>query len=130
MGAVLHQVVDDAKQPLAFFSVKLSPAQQKYSAFDRELLAIFEAVRHFRFDLEGRPFVVHTDHKPLVHALDRKSPPWSARQQSQLSYLSEFDITITHVPGKENVVADLLSRPPNVLSIQLPPPPSPMIDYL
>ena len=66
VGAVLHQIVKGNKQPLAFFSVKLSQAEQKYSAFDCELLAIFAAVRHFRFNLEGRPFIVHTDHKPLV----------------------------------------------------------------
>ena len=129
VGGVLHQVVHNANQPLAFFSVKLNTAEQKYSAFDRELLAIFATVRHFRFSLEGRPFTVHTDHRPLVHALDRKSPPWSARQQRQLSYLSEFDMTIVHVPGKENIVADLLSRPPEVSALQLPPPPSPMINF-
>jgi cleavage and polyadenylation specificity factor subunit 1 len=43
VGAVLQQV-QDVCQPLAFFSRKLSPAQQKYSAYDRELLAIYEAV--------------------------------------------------------------------------------------
>lgn len=129
VGGVLHQVVRDVRQPLAFFSAKLSSAEEKYSAFDRELLAVFSAVRHFRFSLEGRPFVVYTDHRPLVHALDRKSPPWSARQQRQLSYLSEFDVSLIHVPGRENVVADCLSRPPAVSSVQLPPPPSPMLDY-
>jgi hypothetical protein len=40
MGAVLQQRVDNAWKPLAFFSKKLNPAQQKYSAYDRELLAV------------------------------------------------------------------------------------------
>jgi hypothetical protein len=35
MGAVLQQRVDNAWQPLAFFSKKLNPAQQKYSGYDR-----------------------------------------------------------------------------------------------
>jgi hypothetical protein len=47
VGAVLQQHVNDAWQPIAF-SKKLNPAQQKYSAYDRELLAIYEAVKHFR----------------------------------------------------------------------------------
>jgi hypothetical protein len=41
MGAVLQQRVDNAWQPLAFFSKKLNRAQQKYSAYDRELLAVY-----------------------------------------------------------------------------------------
>jgi len=54
-------------QPLAFFSRKLSPAQQKYSAYDWELLAIYKAVKYFRHMLEARNFTVLTDHKPLTH---------------------------------------------------------------
>jgi hypothetical protein len=53
MGAVLQRV-EDTWQPLAFFSRKLSLAQQKYSAYNRELLAIYEAVRHFRHMLEAQ----------------------------------------------------------------------------
>ena len=53
-----------------------------------------------------------TDHKPLVAALQRMSQPWSARQQRQLAYLSEFNLEFVHVPGQENVVANALSRPP------------------
>jgi cleavage and polyadenylation specificity factor subunit 1 len=56
MGAVLQQRVNNTWQPLAFFYRKLNPAQQKYSAYDRELLAIYEAVKHFRHMLEARDF--------------------------------------------------------------------------
>jgi len=111
MGAVLQQGPDSALQPLAFFSRKLSVAQQKYSTFDRELLAAFSAVRHFRFLLEGRPFRLLTDHRPLTSALSRISPPWTALQQRHLSYLAEFTSDIVFVPGVDNVVADALSRP-------------------
>ncbi|GFO47460.1 Gag Pol polyprotein [Plakobranchus ocellatus] len=55
--------------PFAFFSRKLSDSEKKYSAFDRELLASYSAVRHFRHFLEGRPFTLYTDHKPLIFAL-------------------------------------------------------------
>jgi cleavage and polyadenylation specificity factor subunit 1 len=48
MSAVLQQHVQNAWQPLAFFLKKLNSAQQKYSAYDCELLAIYEAVKHFR----------------------------------------------------------------------------------
>ena len=111
VGAVLQQASARGLQPLAFFSRKLTSAEQNYSAFDRELLAAFSAVRHFRFILEGRQFVLQTDHKPLTTALFRVSEPWTSRQQRQLAYLSEFAITLVHLPGQDNVVADTLSRP-------------------
>jgi hypothetical protein len=47
IGAALQQRVCDAWQPLAFYSHKLSPAQQKYSPYDRELLAVYEAIKYF-----------------------------------------------------------------------------------
>jgi hypothetical protein len=98
-------------RPLSFFSRKLKNAEKNYSTFDREMLAAFLAIKHFRFFLEGREFTVLTDHKPLVAALKRVSPPASARQQRQLAYLSEFSATFQHTAGSDNVVADVLSRP-------------------
>ena len=80
VGAVLHQHTGGGKRPLGFFSVKLNSAQQKYSAFDCELLACYLDIRHFRCLLEGRPFYVLTDHKPLTFALHRLSDHWTARQ--------------------------------------------------
>lgn len=116
IGGVLQQAHSDSPVPLAFFSRKLTPAEVRYSTFDRELLAAFAAVRHFRFLLEGRQFVLYTDHKPLTTALHRVSPPWSARQQRHLSALAEFSLDLVHTPGTSNVVADALSRPHDVAS--------------
>jgi hypothetical protein len=61
MGAVLQQCVKNAWQSLSFFSKKLNPAQQKYSAYDRKLLAIYEAVKHLHHMLEARHFTIFTD---------------------------------------------------------------------
>ena len=63
VGAVLSQ--GPQHQPLAFYSKKLSAAEVKYSAFDRELLALYLSVKHFRPTLEGRSFTIFTDDKPL-----------------------------------------------------------------
>jgi hypothetical protein len=100
-------------QPLGFFSRKLNTAQSKYSAFDRELWAVFSGIRFFRFMLEGRRFAVYTDHKPLTSALYRVSEPWTARQQRQLAYIAEYTSDLRHVAGIANVVADTLSCPPS-----------------
>ena len=114
VGGVLQQLIGDTWQPLSFFSKKLSAAESRYSAFDRELLACVAAIRHFRFLLEGRKFHILSDHKPLSFALHRMSDPWSARQGRHLSYVAEYTSEIRHVAGVENVVADSLSRPPAV----------------
>jgi cleavage and polyadenylation specificity factor subunit 1 len=121
IGAALHQRSGGhgAWRPLGFFSRKLEVAQAKWSAFDRELCACVEGIRHFRFILEGRSFTIYTDHKPLVGALVRVSDPWTARQCRHLAYVAEFTADIRHVSGQENVVADALSRPP-VSSITAP----------
>lgn len=110
VGAVLEQFIDGSWKPLAFFSRQLRPPERKYSAFDRELLGLYLAIRHFRYFLEARPFVAFTDHKPLTFAFAKASDPWSARQQRHLSYVSEYTTDVRHVQGKENTVADALSR--------------------
>jgi len=61
MGAVLEQRMQDVWQPLDFFSSKLSTARQNYSAYDPELLAIYEAVRYFRHMLLARHFTILKD---------------------------------------------------------------------
>jgi cleavage and polyadenylation specificity factor subunit 1 len=124
IGACLQQRQPQSSswQPLGFYSKKLEAAQMKYSAFDRELLACYLGIRHFRHLLEGRDFIVYTDHKPLVGALHRTSDPWTSRQCRQLSYVAEYTSDIRHISGKNNVVADTLSRPPQAA---LPAPASP-----
>ena len=58
IGAVLFQRSDDdVERPISFFSKKLSSPQQNYSTFERECLAVVDAVQHFRVYLLGRPFV-------------------------------------------------------------------------
>ena len=110
VGAVLEQQIQGSWKPLAFFSKQLRPAEKKYSTFDRELLGLYLAIRHFRYFLEARPFTAFTDHKPLTFALAKVSDPWSPRQQRHLAYISEYTTDIQHIAGKENTVADALSR--------------------
>ncbi|GFU55543.1 retrovirus-related Pol polyprotein from transposon opus [Trichonephila clavipes] len=110
IGGALHQVVDSELQPLAFFSRKLTSSEKSYSAYDRELLAIYSAIRHFRYMLEARDFTVFTDQKPLTYAFRQKSDKCSPRQIRQLDYISQFTTNIVHIPGSDNIAADVLSR--------------------
>ena len=110
VGAVLQQYVDGMWHLISFFSKKMKPAETRYSTFDRELLAIYLAIRHFRHFLEGREFHVLTDHKPLTFALQARPDRHSPRQARQLDFISQFTATIRHIHGPDNVVADALSR--------------------
>jgi len=130
VGACLQQKSPGsaAWQPLGFYTKKLDRAQVKYSAFDGKLLACHLGIRHFRHLLEGRQFVIYTDHKPLTHALGRTTDPWTARQCRQLAYIAEYTSDVRHIKGENNIVADALSRPPSsapVVAVVSPPPPLP-----
>ncbi len=114
VGAALQQREGPAAawQPLGFFSQKLSPTQQRYSAYGRELLACVLGIPHFRFMLEGRKFTLYTDHRPLTFALSKAVEAWTARQSRHLSFIAKFTNDIRHIAGEDNIVADSLSWPP------------------
>ena len=103
--------MDNIWQTLSFFSKKLSPAEARYIAFDRELLAVYATVRNFRHNLEGRDFFVNTDHKPLTYAMSSTTKRPSLRQTRHMAYIAEFTTDIRYVESKTNIVVDALSRP-------------------
>ena len=72
VGAVLQQYVNDQWCPLAFFMRALKPAETRYSTYDCKLLAIFLAIKHFRYFLEARHFHILTDHNPLTYAFSSR----------------------------------------------------------
>mgnify|MGYP003339514809 CR=1 FL=1 len=122
LGAVLQQRRRGGQwRPLGFFSHKLSVTEANYSAFDRELLAVYASIIHFQHMLEGRQFTVFTDHRPLLGALTKVADMKSDRQRRQLSFISEFALQIRHISGESNVVADTLSRPSSAASDQRGP---------
>ena len=88
-GAVLQQFINGQWKPLAFFSKKFNNAQTKYSTFGRELLAIYLAVKHFSYFLEGRIFFVNCDHKPLSFAISGRGNH-SPMETRQLQFISEY----------------------------------------
>lgn len=120
VGSVLQQYHKGVWQPLGFFSKKLTQAESKYSALDRELLAMYLSVKHFRYFIEGRDFIIYTDHKPLTTAMSSMNDR-SPRQERHLEFISQFTTNIQHVKGKNNVVADFLSRieDPEVASLRV-----------
>jgi hypothetical protein len=75
---------------------------------DLELAAIVHALKMWRHYLLGRKFVLMTDHCGLQYLFDQ--PKLNARQARWMALLSEFDFEIKHIKGKENRVANALSR--------------------
>ena len=110
VGATISQQYSDGNHPIAFFSKSLSPAERNYDIYDRELLAIIYAVKAFRYLLLGAQckFLIRTDHQNLKYF---KSPQnITSRQARWQEFLQDYDFEITHLPGKSNTIADLLSR--------------------
>ena len=72
-GATLDQFVDGSWRPLGMWSKMFNPAQQKYSTYKRELLAIKLAMRHFNSSFAGRRVIIFTDHRPLIGSMASNS---------------------------------------------------------
>ncbi|GBM57712.1 hypothetical protein AVEN_222556-1 [Araneus ventricosus] len=86
-AGTLQQTYLKKIQPLAFFSRKLTPAESRYSTYDLELLAVYSSGKHFRHILEGRDFIIYTDHKPLTFAFQQTGEKTSPRQTSWYSII-------------------------------------------
>lgn len=100
IGAVLEQCSKNTWQPLAFFSKKLTSAETRYSAYDRELTAVFTAVKNFEYFLRACTFKIATDHKPLIYAFSQKSDTTNLRQQRQISFITQYTTWIEHISGE------------------------------
>ena len=115
VGCVLKQIVNGEEQPIYFASKKLSSAEKNYSQLDKEGLALVYGVKKLEYYLLGRHFVAKTDHKPLLGLFGKdKSIPVNAnaRIQRWALLLSQFSFDLFFKAGKDNQVADALSRLP------------------
>lgn len=108
LGAVLSQEGEQGDRPVAYASRRLTDAESRYSALERELLGIVWAIDHFRPYVFGRRFRVQTDHRPLQWYGKLKES--SARVTRWKEMLAQYNFEVIYKPGKENVVADWLSR--------------------
>ena len=119
MGAILSQVgKDGVEHPVCYASRSCNPAEQNYSSFDGECLAVVWATSHFRSYLFGNSFKLVTDHEPLkwitkTQKLIGKLARWSL-------LLQEYDFTVEHRAGTDNTNANCLSRYPLQSSAHAP----------
>ena len=105
IGAVLEQ----EDRPLAYFSRKFNTAEANYSVGEQELLALHDALLHWRCYLEGPEVLLITNHCPLRYL--KTQPMLSRRQARWMELFSRYNYSIKYSPGRKNV-ADPLSRYP------------------
>ena len=108
VGCVLEQEFKDGRHPILYMSKKFSETECRYSVIEKECYAIVWAVKSLWIYLEGKEFVIETDHAPLqwlqrMKMSNQRLLRWSLT-------LQELKFKISYVPGKLNIVADALSR--------------------
>lgn len=107
IGAVLSQ----EGHPVCYVSRTLNSHEKNYSVTDKEFLAIVYSINYFRPYVYGRKFKVITDHAPIKYLNSKyKGKEFSQRNQRWILKLQEFNFEIEYLQGKENKVADFLSR--------------------
>jgi hypothetical protein len=97
-------------RPVSYFSKQFDRHQLNYSVIEKEALALIWGLQHFAVYVGSgvAPVVVYTDHNPqtFLHTLrcpNQKLIRWSL-------FLQAYDLDIRHIKGRDNLVADALSR--------------------
>ena len=106
IGAYLFQIVDGQERPIGFLSKSLTGAQLNWSTFEQEGYAIHQALKKFEYILRDIKFTLRTDHRNLLY-INEKASPKVLRWKLDIQ---QFNFDVEHIPGPENVVADLYSR--------------------
>ncbi|KAI0993687.1 Transposon Tf2-9 polyprotein, partial [Podosphaera aphanis] len=115
LSAILSQIENNLKKPVAFWSRKLKPEEVRYGTPDQELLAVVDALDHFRIYLEGaqHKIKIYSDHTNLKYFKSTLRP--NRRQAGYIEKLAAYDFDIYHFPGKKNP-ADAPSRRPDYMT--------------
>jgi hypothetical protein len=104
VGAVLHQ----GSGAIAYFSRQIAAQHAHLAEYERELIGLVQAVRHWRAYLWGREFIVKTGHYGLKYLLDQRLT--TIPQHQWISKLIGYDFRVQYKPGTSNTVADALPR--------------------
>lgn len=110
-GMILLQKGDDGQfHPIYYASGKTTPAEEKYSSYELEVLAIVKALKKFRVYLLGIPFKIITDCQAFTLTMSKRD--LCARIARWAFILQEFQYEVQHRPGKNMPHVDALSRHP------------------
>jgi len=106
IGAYLFQRVDGQERPIGFISKSLNKVERRWSTIEKEAFAIFYALQKWEEYLRDIKFTLQTDHKNLTYV---NAEPKAKVQRWKLA-IQSFDFWLEHIPGKDNIVADGMSR--------------------
>ncbi|KAK1648950.1 hypothetical protein QYE76_066755 [Lolium multiflorum] len=114
IGGVLMQ----NGKPVAYYSEKLDGARLNYPIYDKELYALVRVLEVWQHYLWPKEFIIHSDHESLKylksqHTLNKRHAKW-------VEFIESFPYVIKYKKGKDNVVADALSRKLTLLLTRLP----------
>lgn len=109
-GAVLLQEHDGVDRPVCYFSKKFNRYQLNYSTIEKEALALIWALQHFEVYVSAGSLVIYTDHNLLTFLNSLKCP--NQRLMRWALFLQAYCLDVRHIEGRNNVMADALSRAP------------------
>jgi hypothetical protein len=109
LGAVLCQNIDGIERPIMFASKSLKQSERSSHIYEKELYAMIFAYRKFCEFIQGHKFTIQTDNRALSYLNRNKQ---RMKLNNWATEINSWDADIIFRPGKENVVADALSRAP------------------
>ncbi|UYV83953.1 K02A2.6-like [Cordylochernes scorpioides] len=114
IGGVLRQEQPDGSlKPIAYVSRTLSETEKRYSQIEKEGLAIVWTCERLKDYVTGIKIHIETDHKPLIAIFTSKSlEDMTPRLQRLKMRMMRYSYQISHIAGKKQIVADMLSRKP------------------
>lgn len=113
-GIGIRAILIQEQKPIMYFSEKLNGAALNYPTYDKELYALVRALQTWQHYLWPKEFVIHIVHESLKHLkgqdkLNRRHAKW-------VEFIESFPYVIRYKSGKENIVADALSKRYSLLS--------------
>ena len=113
LGAALSQVDEKGvERPICFAARRLTGAEEKYSATEKEALGAVYGIRQFAMFLQPRKFLLFTDHRALQWMLSMDGKTTNQRVMRWIMFLQDYSFDVLYRKGRDNANADFLSRPP------------------
>ena len=106
IGGVLLQTIEGVESPIAFVSKSLTEVQLRWSVIQKEAYAIFHCCTQLDYLLRDRKFIIETDHRNLTY-MQKNTNSMVIRWDIALQ---ELDYTVRFIKGKDNEIADTMSR--------------------
>ena len=114
-GILLQADSNREWHPCSYLSQSFSPTKRNYNIYDRELLVVIQGLKTWKHYLRGSPFPVKvfTNHKNLLYFKEPRK--LNRRQARWMLDISDYNLKLIHVPGKELAGPNALSRRPNLI---------------